>query len=158
MPWLERIQSEGLETSSTSLEIDYARYGTGEARLAWLDEELLLRFPARQGRLLLQQILRRVTEEIASHGAGIGHLKLFLIDGVNGVKISIPTFEEPGSIERIPEITGTEVTLLVNARVEMPACELRDLLQQVVAASGVEYTVKREAAFHPKEPNPTHRL
>ena len=161
-PWLNLIQSGYLALPQTTLEIDYARYGAGEALLAWLDEEIELDLPAGQGRALVRQIITRVTAELAQRGAGIGHLKFIIQDGSpsgeGGAKVSIPTLEEPGWEEQIPDLPGGKVGLLVNARVEMPALDLRALLSQVLEKSGVKYQIQSESAFHPGQPNPTHRM
>lgn len=157
-PWLERIQTNGWEAAEPAMEIDYARYGSGEARLAWYDEEITLHFPAGNGRALLQQIIHRVLGEIDHRGAGIGHLKFVLRDGTTAVKLSFPTIAEPGDFEQVPEIMGTEVELLVNARVEMPADTLRGVMREAIDASGVHYAIRSEAAFHPPLPRPAHRM
>jgi Ni2+-binding GTPase involved in maturation of urease and hydrogenase len=157
-PWLEQVESGRLELAAGALEMDYARYGAGEARLAWVDEEIVLRFPAGQGRAVLREFFSRVTGAIAASGAGIGHLKFILSGGPSGAKLSFAAIADPSEIERIPEIQGEEAALLVNARVEMPADALRDLLRQSLDEAGAGYTIKNEAAFHPPQPNPTYRL
>lgn len=152
--WAERIEAGALEFPQSTLEMDYARYGAGEAQLAWLDEEVKLTVPAGQGRAVVQRVLADFAKAIKTQGAGIGHVKFI----VAGEKISLPTLEEPGWLERVPEIPGETVSLLVNARVEMGAKELRDLLRRVLDATGVPYEVENESAFHPGMPKPTHRL
>ncbi len=157
-PWLERIQAGEIKLAGGALEIDYARYGVGEARLAWVDEEVMLRLPAGQKRELLQGIVGQIQAAIAGRGAGIGHLKFMVSDGSSGEKLSVTTIADPGDMEHIPEIRGDEVSLLVNARVEMPAGELRDLIRAAIGESGITYQIMSEAAFHPPQPNPTHRI
>ena len=157
-PWLDRIQTGGLVVAGPALEIDYGVYGAGEARLAWVDEEVELRFPPGQGRGLIQKILRRVLDEIEARGAGIGHLKFILRHGGSAVKLSFPTLAEPGDLDRVPEIEGQEAGLLINARVEIPALALRDIFREAFEAAGVGYVVRSEAAFHPPQPRPVHRI
>lgn len=152
--WVEQIETGGLELPQAPLEVDYERYGAGEAQLAWLDEEIRLAVPAGQGRAVVVDLLARFAGAISSRGAGIGHVK-FIVDGE---KISLPTLEEPGWLERVPDIPGDVAVVLVNARVEMPAQDLRRMLRAVLAATGFPYTVKHEAAFHPDPPKPTHRM
>ena len=154
-PWLERIQSGEIELPQAALSIDYERYGAGEAKLAWLDEEVHLDIPAGQG-FALRSILQNLVQVFAARGAGIGHLKFFLQAGDQGAKISIPTLAEPGWEEHIPQLAGP-VTLLVNARVEMPAAALRVLLADVLGSSGLSHTIRGGNAFHPSPPKPTHR-
>lgn len=152
--WIERIEVGGLELPPASLEIDYDRYGAGEARLAWLDEEIRLSVPAGHGRAVVMDLLARFAEAIRSRGASIGHVKFI----VESEKISLPTLEEPGWLDRVPDIPGGMAVVLVNARVEMPSDELRTLLRGVLDETGFPYTVNHEAAFHPDRPKPTHRM
>jgi Ni2+-binding GTPase involved in maturation of urease and hydrogenase len=161
-PWLEQIQSGQLRLPAATLEIDYARYGAGEARLAWYDEEITLQFPEQlppgQNRVLLKQLIDGIYAGINARGVGIGHLKFIVFDDRAGAKISFPTLAEPVGLENIPEINSSMVSLLVNARVEMPAEDLRDLIGQVIGRSGLGYIIKGVAAFHPPQPRPTHRM
>ncbi len=161
--WLESIQSGQLRLPPAALEIDYARYGAGEAQLAWLDVQVSLTFPENQGHRLLRGAIDQLLLALAARKAGIGHLK-FILQGpgilgeTGGVKLSFPTLEEPGWAERIPEIYGTQASLLVNARVEMPAEELSRLLRDTLAGSGMDFQLSGAMAFHPSQPNPTHRI
>ncbi len=161
--WLERIQSRQLELPATALDLDYARYGAGEAQLAWYDVEMGLTFPENQGRTLLRLALHRLLRDLTGRKAGIGHLK-FILQGKgvwaegSSVKLSFPTLEEPGWEERIPEIHGREASLLINARVEIPAEDLSRLVQTALLESGIEFHARDGRAFHPPQPNPTHRM
>lgn len=155
--WLDLIQAGELALPGESLEIDYARYGAGEAKLAWLDEELTLLVTEGKGREAVIDLVSRVMERIAAQGAGIGHLKCLIRQG-GGVKISIPSLLEPGWEENLPELTGTSVSLLLNARVEMLAFELDQLVQSALVDGGLPYNIQRQSAFHPPLPSPTHRM
>jgi Ni2+-binding GTPase involved in maturation of urease and hydrogenase len=161
-PWLKQIQSGTLQLPEAALEINYQRYGAGEAQLAWLDLDMLIRFPENQGRALLRYALRHLLDDLAARKAGIGHLK-FILHGSGvwaeggAVKLSFPTLEELGWEERIPEIHGKEASLLVNARVEMPAAELTELVKTALSESGLDLEIGSGMAFHPAEPKPTHR-
>ena len=152
--WVEQIEAGGLELPKAPLEVDYERYGAGEARLAWLDEEIRMAVPAGQGRAVIMDLLARFAGAIWASGAGIGHVKFI----VSGEKISLPTLEEPGWLERVPDIPGDLAVVLVNARVEIPAQDLRAMLRGILDATGFPYSVKHEAAFHPGQPKPTHRM
>lgn len=159
LQWVERIEAGGLELPQAPLEVDYDRYGAGEARLAWLDEEIRLAVPAGFGRAVVVDLLARLAGAIQSSGAGIGHVKFMVGDGSSErVKISLPTLEEPNWLERVPDLPGDVAVVLLNARVEIPAHDLREMLRDVLDATGFPYTVKHEAAFHPGPPKPTHRM
>lgn len=163
-PWLGIIgggtpEGRRLLAASEPLEIDYARYGTGEAQLAWLDEEVQLTFPEGQGRALLHGLMSRFTGELAKRNAGIGHLKFIVqSEGSEQGKISFTALESPDWESQIPDITGDRVDLLVNARVEMGAEPLQALFRQVLEESGMDFSIRSSAAFHPGQPKPTHRM
>ncbi len=162
-PWLEIIQSGPLALTPAILDIDYARYGKGEAKLAWLDMELSMSFPEAQGKYLLQDACKFLLSELSSRKAAIGHLK-FLVYGFNSgaeegsFKISFTTLPEPGWETLIPDFPGHEIQLLVNARVEMPAEELRHLVEQSFTRGGIICRVNEGIAFHPPQPKPAYRM
>lgn len=157
-PWLEKIQTTDLLLPGAPLAIDYERYGAGEARMAWLDEQIALRFDPGAGSAALRGLISRLVADLSARRAGIGHLKFILQAAGTSTKLSFPSLEEPGWEARIPRIEGCEAALLVNARVELPAAELRALLHAALDASGMGYTIQSEEAFHPAQPNPTHRM
>lgn len=163
-PWLEQIAGGAPEGGSlllagAPLEIDYARYGAGEAQLAWLDEEVQLTLPAGQGRVLLHGLMSRFTGELAKRSAGIGHLKFIVqSEGSEQAKISFTALEAPDWESQIPDITRDRIDLLVNARVEMSAEPLQALFRQILEESGLGFSIRNSSAFHPGQPNPTHRM
>lgn len=163
MPWLDIIQSEPFELPPILLDINYDRYGKGEAQLAWVDMELTMSFPKNQGKHLLQDAFKRLLNELSSQKAAIGHIK-FLAYGYNSsakedsIKISFTSLPEPGWENLIPEFPGTEIQLLVNARVEMPADKLQSIVEQSFADSGINFQVNEGMAFHPPQPKPAYRM
>jgi Ni2+-binding GTPase involved in maturation of urease and hydrogenase len=157
--WVARIQAGNDRLPAQSLEMDYARYAAGEAHLAWLDTEMALTFAEGSGQQVVRSLILQTVAALALRKAGIGHLKFYVEGQSASAKISVPTIAEPGWQARVPILPGTTARLIVNARVEMPAEDLRDLLRTVVAQSGaVEFTILGEDAFHPKAPRPTHRM
>ena len=160
--WVEMLESGAMALPATSLDIDYVRYGAGEAQLAWLDETVTLRVAEGKGRAAATRLIREIVEAIRQQGAAVGHCKFLVRGHAEDVKVSFPTLEETGWEERIPALTGTRVTLLVNARVEAGADALRAWVAQAVeratAATGAELDESAIAFFHPGFPNPTHRI
>jgi len=120
-------------------------------------------FPENRGKYLLQDAFKLLLSELSARKAAIGHLK-FLAYGYNAgteedsIKISFTTLPETGWEKNIPEFPGNEIQLLVNARVEMPAEELRHLVLQSFSNSGINYQVNEGMAFHPPQPKPAHRM
>lgn len=157
--WLAHIQSGQAALPGRSLDIDYQRYGAGEARLAWLDQTLTLDLPTGQNaHALLTALLEDFLAELRAENAAIGHLKLLAQNEAGeGCKISLTTLEEPGWQRRIPEMRGGQLQLLVNARVEMEAERLNAVFFAALQRRGVKAQTMNNAYFHPAQPNPTHR-
>ncbi len=156
--WLSLLETGAGLLSRTSLEIDYERYGRGEAQLAWLDEAVTLRAPDGDAGAAVERMIVWMVTQLRARDASIGHLK-FIISG-DGVeeKMSFPTLEEPDWQERFPLKLGREARILVNARVEMDARALRDLFGAALRACGAEFSESDVDFFHPKQPNPTYRM
>jgi len=159
--WLADLESGIAAPPAEALDIDYDRYGAGEAELAWLDQRLSFTVPAGQGRAVVLAFLTEVRTALEHRGAAIGHLKVMVSAGDSQTKVSFPTLATEGWHDAVPSLPGTEVELLLNARVQMDAEALRNLVAVAVAGAGsddVTVVGADLAYFHPKFPNPTHRL
>ena len=158
--WLRRLSKKGTGPLPTrSLDIDYQRYGAGEARLAWLDQTLTIELAGRSGRQALQQLIEEFLAALQAQPAAIGHVKfLAQSSGGGSCKLSFPTLPETGWQERIPDLPGERIDLLINARVEMEADALQALFAAVLQRSGLDIHSEGSQSFHPGQPNPTHRI
>lgn len=162
--WLDIIEAGGTDSPGglalpdTVLDIDYARYGRGEAQLAWLDQAVVLAAAPGQGRAVVLRFLDFLTGTLAAQGITIGHLKFWLRAGGVEAKLSFPTLPEPGWEDRVPDLPGEQVHILINARVETPAARLQQVVREALAQVGGAEQGGSAAAFHPGQPRPTHRL
>jgi Ni2+-binding GTPase involved in maturation of urease and hydrogenase len=156
--WLEQIQSGEAPVPTSTLNIDYQRYGAGEAQLAWLDQEMQIIMPGEGQRLLFQQMISALLAALEDRQGGIGHIKFILRAGDSETKLSLTTIPDENWPDQLPEIQGTEVVLLINARVEMPAEELQDLIKNTWSRFPIQMLFLKGMAFHPAEPNPTYRF
>jgi Ni2+-binding GTPase involved in maturation of urease and hydrogenase len=163
--WLALIESAEVPLPSQSLEMDYQRYGDGEAQLAWLDEEVVLNVPDACGREAAASLIDLITGEIHQRQAAIGHLKFIVQGGGVDAKVSITTVTAApgaGPEVEIPFIPGSEVRFLINARVEMDAGDLHQLvaraLSQVSARLNCTVRENEVSYFHPGIPKPSHRI
>lgn len=164
IPWLEALESgEGLQQSSASLSIDYRRYGAGEAQLAWLDETLTFSVPANHARMVLIEAIDSLLDSLKTHHAAIGHMKFLVFSNSNpAAKISVTAPPMSDWAAQLPQLEGDPIHLVVNARVEIEAQTLKQLinacfenaLQRHKGHLCIEYT----DAFHPKFPQPTYRM
>lgn len=177
--WLALLDSTQLDLPQQSLRMDYKRYGTGEAELAWLDELLTLTPPIGspigspvgspdQARAATIQTIQAIADAIHTSGTPIGHLKFFVTSGESQAKISFTTLASANEQgidkgewqEDIPELNGPDVQILVNARVQSGIETLGELVHEAVAAALPDggYQWSDGALFHPGQPNPTHRV
>lgn len=160
--WVAALVNGSATPPDASLEIDYARYGAGEANLAWLDERLTCGVTAGQGREVALTFIGGVVSHLQARQIPIGHLKFIVTDGDTKVKVSFATLAVEGWRDEVPVLAGGRVEILVNARVEADAEDLRALVEEAVAetteVTGAACTVSDVAAFHPSFPNPTRRL
>ncbi|NPV86264.1 MAG: hypothetical protein HPY45_09685 [Anaerolineae bacterium] len=152
-----------LPESLESLDIDYQRYGNGEAQLAWLDGEIQLRTATSNQNTAARQILKAIVEAIQSNHAPIGHLK-FIIEDTHGHggKVSITALPDSNWIAHVPQVQADTFRLMINARVQIKSEQLELLVEEALekALSDSEAIIlhKRLEAFHPGMPKPTYRL
>lgn len=165
--WVELIQGGALALPERESEIDYARYGEAESKLAWLDEEVLWTVREGQGRPVVIEMIEQIVGAIRAQGWAVGHLKFVARAGQGEAKISFTTLEEPASHgpgwqDRLPSLRGRRVSVLINARVETGANALRELVRAAVEETahltGATFGESEVAFFHPAIPRPTHRI
>jgi G3E family GTPase len=160
--WLAMIETAGLPDPGSRLDIDYDRYGDGEARLAWLDATIHLSAPMAKGKETIEEVIEAFLAVIRQNGASIGHLK-FLVKGASGeIKVSIPTIDDGRWKDTIPSLDGGSFVVLANARVEMEASllisQIRGALERLVKNTGLRIELTDVDCFHPGFPTPTHRM
>ncbi len=161
--WVEALVSGAGVAPVEVLDIDYARYGAGEATLAWLDERFVFSVPEGMGRMAVNRFLEALLDALHREALAIGHLKFLIQAGAVEQKVSFPTLvPEDDWRSGVPDLPGTEVSLIVNARVEAEAGNLQILVTEAALTAAEEaggtIDVVNVAAFHPGFPNPTYRM
>lgn len=153
--WLEQIEHGELALASTPLVIDYARYGAGEARLAWLDEVVDIAALTGSVRQAVIVAITGIVAAIRAVTPALAHVK-FVVSAADGeAKVSFTADESDADwITALPPLRGQVAQLLINARVEMPAAVLESVVAQALARVDAEVNVLRSAAFHPSQPHP----
>ena len=157
--WVNALTSGGAKPPLEPLDIDYRRYGSGEAALAWLDETLIFRVPDGAGRGIVCRFAEALLAGIERRDLAIGHVKLLISAGDVSAKVSWATLAADWR-DLVPDLPGDRVSVLLNARVETDATELHRLVEEALALAAREADVEadRVAYFHPSFPNPTHRM
>ncbi len=160
--WVEMLESGAVGLPVAALDIDYARYGAGEARLAWLDETATLHVLEGQGSTVTLQAIGAIVDMLRQQQIAVGHLKFLVRGAGEETKVSFTTLDEAGWEQSVPPLSGTQVTLLINARVETEAQRLHAVVNQalrhVASATGATLDETNLAFFHPGFPAPTHRM
>jgi len=158
--WLQSL--EGARTRRIpALDLDYDTYAAAEARLAWYDADLTVSPGSGSASDLLRGFLSLLREHIHRAGYSIGHVKLLASSNGKSAKLSLTA---GGSDEEasFPDLGTGILRLLINARVECPSGELRELihsgLREVSQGRGREFSVQREETIQSGYPKPVHRI
>ena len=150
--WLSLLGSTSA-TNLPSLDIDYDLYGAGEAKLAWLDQQLEIHSPTENA----QAAAIALFQQLSAISWPIAHLKC-LID--KKTKLS---FTATGSTDStfIPQ-PAPKATLLINARVQTLPETLSSLMTEIIKTiedtHGCAIHTISESCFQPGYPRPTHRI
>ena len=150
--WLQTLETTAFTQDLPSLDIEYDTYGAGEAKLAWLDQQLEIESPSNRAQNAALSLIHRLSR--APHP--IGHLK-FLLDG--RTKISITA---TGATDHTEPLPAEKSTLLINARVQTEPAILSRLIADTIRATEKEHDctirINTESCFQPGYPRPTHRI
>lgn len=157
--WLDALDKQDSRNGLSSLEIDYDIYGAGEAKLAWLDQEIIISQPAHSAAKDAVDVVNEIHKSIRSKNYFIGHLK-FLLDGKT--KISFTATSPEGNLVNIGNDEPGSVCLLMNARVQTEPPILSSIIAEAIAVvterTGCRIHVSSTASFKPGFPKPTHRI
>jgi len=160
--WIKVISKRNGNQVHKSIEIDYVKYGKGEANLAWLDEEIEIITDNNSSVEVAYNFINKITDDIVRKGLTIGHLKYFLVFNDKSLKISHTTISDKAVHELPVYEKARSVDLLVNARIQTSPDELRkilfDNLNKLKYHDGVKVNEKFLSYFQPGFPNPTHRM
>jgi len=156
--WVKLLEKETPDQIGTALNLDYHRYASGEVQLAWLDQSIRIMTPNRSFRVDFIAFVQSLLDELAERRAGIGHLKFIIHQDSGSTKISITTLMDTEWMSHVPPLALGECSLLINARVEMPAKSLADIIAEKLNGSNLRFTVDTLSSFHPGEPKPAYHL
>ena len=150
--WLSILDSTPA-ANLPSLEIDYDLYGAGEAKLAWLDQQLEIHSPRENAPAAAIALF----QQLSTIPYPIGHLKC-LLD--KKTKLS---FTATGSTDSafIPQ-PAPKATLLINARVQTLPETLSGLMTEIIKTiedthACTIHTISK-SCFQPGYPRPAHRI
>ncbi|MBL7646059.1 MAG: cobalamin biosynthesis protein P47K [Candidatus Hydrogenedentes bacterium] len=165
LPWFDRLLHTECGGERPTMELDYERYGEGEALLGWLNATI--RVGAPDGFVpdeLLLQLARAIGARVTGAGAEIAHLKMTLDAGDIAGKLSAVSLVRSDGLPELRDSLPDEVragTLVLNLRAEADPETLRQIVEGVIAESGQENTLEMVLehleSFRPGQPRPVHR-
>jgi len=144
--------------NQNSLVLDYEIYGTGEAKLAWVDQEVTIYSAEKNANREAKELIKNIYEKIIAFGFPIGHLKFLVNDET---KISFTAISDTSTIS-LDNRPADTARVLMNARVQTEPDELSRIVAEAIETterwSGCKITVDSLAAFQPGFPKPSHRM
>ncbi len=164
--WFDQILTASMQPTAT-MDVDYQRYGEGEALLGWLNVSARLEEldgGEFDGNELLRHIAAGLRGQMEAEGAEIAHLKMILAADPSGLELAAinctRTDQQPELSHRLADpIDSGE--LLINLRAEAAP----DLLDAAVRSMldglrsrNIEAALTHSEHFRPGQPVPTHRV
>jgi len=150
--WLRTLDGTPFTKDFPSLDIDYDTYGAGEAKLAWLDQQVNIFSPGKTAQHAAITLIRHLSRAPYP----IGHLK-FLLDGQTRISITAT-----GAADHPEPQSAASATLLVNARIQTDPAVLSQLMDDAIRATERENRCSIRSlgadCFQPGYPRPTHRI
>jgi hypothetical protein len=158
--WLEHVLASTVAPDRL-MEIDYARYGAGEAMLGWMNARVEIGShdsPVLDGDATLLELATTVSQGLAAAGYEVAHFKMSLQDdeGRLGTVNQVMSGFAP-EISRPFGGTFRKGVLTVNLRAEGDPEALKGLVVSVLEGS-FGCRLDALAAFRPGQPVPTARV
>ena len=157
--WLGILNEVSFGEGLSSLNVDYDIYGAGEAKLAWLDQEIEIFSSSNAATADAYDLMNLIYKKIIDQKYPIGHLKFLLNDEI---KISFTLTTQTVINTNIESGVSLSASLLINARVQITPDILSSLVSEAINEtsehSGCTIAVNSVSAFQPGYPKPTHRI
>ena len=160
--WVSLLTSYNMPQQWKSIEVDYQKYGKGEADLAWLDEELTFTGSSSNTVENTARFIQQFTGRILQEKCPVGHLKFFVSNGSEFLKLSYTTVAGSTAKVVLPFANSDRVTVGINARIQTEPETLRTFLVETVEQfrnQGLLSIEEEDASwFRPGFPDPTYRF
>ncbi len=164
-PWFDRLLESECGGDRPTMELDYERYGEGEALLGWLNATIRVNAPdSFVPDELLLQLANAIGGRVTGADAEIAHLKMTLDAGDIAGKLSTVSLVRSDGVPELRDSLPDEVsagTLILNLRAEADPELLQQIVESVIGetASGstLELSIEHLESFKPGQPRPMHR-
>jgi len=167
--WFEAVLAAEMD-AARFLEIDYDRYGEGEALLGWLNATVAIQADHESdefdGNELLQSLAASLTEKLELAGAEVAHLKMTLTPAGDPYEIAAIHLVRGDALPELSHRLSEPLEdgeLLLNIRAEVDPGTLEEaaaaaLESEIAVARGLVFRVAHLEHFRPGKPVPTHRI
>lgn len=168
--WFEAVLAAEMNTGRF-LEIDYDRYGEGEALLGWLNATVEIKCEGCgvdefDGNELLQSLASTLRTRLEIAGAEVAHLKMTLTPLGDPYEIAAINLVRGDSMPELSHHLYEPIEdgeLLLNIRAEVDPATLEEAalgaLEETIAVDrGIMFRVAHLEHFRPGMPTPTHRF
>lgn len=155
----------GESSPQSVMEVDYARYGVGEAMLGWLNGAADLSGEDFDGNALLLHLAHAIQQRLAQSGAEVAHLKMVVSPRGEPYELAACNLVRA---DAMPELSHTladpldDATLLINCRAAGEPEALRDAVNAALKETAAQFSVTVTAGpleyFKPGQPKPEHRI
>jgi G3E family GTPase len=153
--WLRTISAQPAHTSLTSVEVDYDHYAVGEAKMGYLDQQLIVVSDKENAIRDALHIIEAFVRNINISGSPIGHVKFWLNDRykLSYAATTAPELPAENEIGR-----AATCTLIVNARVQTDPANLYAMMSAAIAGGPYNVQTVNASFFKPGYPRPVHRI
>lgn len=164
--WFDHVIQESMQNTHT-MEVDYDRYGVGEALLGWLNVSANLEEMDGgefDGNALLQHIAADLRTQLAAQGAEIAHLKMILSADPSGLELAAINCTRTDQKAELSHTLADPIDsgeLLINLRAEAAPEALDAAVTATLAglqSKNIGSRLTHSEHFRPGQPVPTHRV
>ena len=164
--WFDHVIKESMQNTRT-MEVDYDRYGEGEALLGWLNVSANLEEMDGgefDGNALLQHIAADLRSQLAAQGAEIAHLKMILSADPSGLELAAINCTRTDQKAELSHTLADPIDsgeLLINLRAEAAPEALDAAVTATLAGlktKNIDSKLSHSEHFRPGQPVPTHRI
>lgn len=166
--WFDTVLSAEMN-SRRFLQIDYEKYGEGEALLGWLNATVHMESTTDDefdGNQLLVDLAKEIRSRLDAAGAEVAHLKMTLTPLGDPYEIAAINLvrgdSEPETSHRLYELLD-DGELLLNIRAEtapetLESAAKAGLKQVITSQNELDMEITHLEHFRPGMPTPTHRI
>ncbi|MBS1857702.1 MAG: cobalamin synthesis protein P47K [Acidobacteria bacterium] len=159
--WMADLDAGG-DAGAHIVEVNYDRYAEGEAALGWLNAIVRLEATGPEADFFppAMEMMERLHRAFREHGAPVGHVKALIESG--GEQRAANLTDLDGGIVTMDQtpLRGARATLILNARVQMPAGILETVARSAIhgiCGRAVRTPATEFRCLTPARPEPTYR-